>query len=682
MSYPGDEHLDGLLRDAGLTLNASDVRDVIRGVLSAPPPLCPEDWMDLIGPGVAAAKGSDLHAQLKALHDAAGREKVPEEALGRRARLEAFRGELDRLGLAGFIVPHGDEHQGEYVAKGSERLAWLTGFTGSAGTAVVLGDRAALFIDGRYTLQARSEVDADLFDFRPYPKETPAGWIEKNLKFEEKTGADLGYDPWLHTPNQAARLRAACEKCGASLRAVDANPIDALWPGRPAPPLSPARPLGVEFSGETSAHKRRRIAETLAEEKAGAVVLSAPASIAWLLNLRANDVPYTPLMLAFAVLHDDGTLDLFTDPRKLTLEARGHLGADVRPSAPADFGPALDALGRRKQGVLMDPDGVPDWVASRLKRAGARLVHGADPCAMAKAVKNETELDGMARAHRRDGAALTRFLAWLSETASDGGLGEIVAARKLDALRARDGRFRGPSFPTISAAGPNAAIVHYRARPETERTLKDESLYLVDSGGQYLDGTTDVTRTVALGAPSAEMRDRFTRVLKGHMGLARARFPKGTTGSQLDALARRALWEAGLDYDHGTGHGVGCYLGVHEGPHRISKRPEATALEPGMVLSVEPGYYKADAYGIRIENLVSVVVLAAPEGAERELYGFEALTLAPIDRCLIVTEMLTHHEIGWIDAYHARVRQALSPLLSGDGDAKAGAWLEAATRPL
>ncbi len=682
MTYLGDNHLEGLLREAGVPLNAAAVRDAIRGVQAAPPPLPPESWMDLIGPGIAAGKDSGLHRQLKTLHDETLGEKTPEEAPDRQARLDAFRGELGRLGLAGFIVPRGDEHQGEYVAKGSERLAWLTGFGGSAGSAVVLGNRAALFIDGRYTLQARSEVDADLFNFRPYPKETPAGWIEENLNPHEETGIKFGYDPWLHTPNQAARLRSACEKCGAVLSAVDANPIDTLWRDRPAPPLSPARPLGVEFSGEASTGKRLRIAKIVAAKKAGAMVLSAPDSIAWLLNLRGGDVPYTPLMLAFAVLHKDGALDLFTDPRKLTLEARGHLGGDVRPAPSADFGPALDALGRRKSAVLIDPAGVPDWVASRLKAAGARPVHGTDPCAMAKAVKNETELNGTAQAHRRDGAALTRFLAWLSRAATGGGLGEIAAAQKLDALRADGDRFRGPSFPTISAAGPNAAVVHYRAKPGTEGTLEDGGLYLVDSGGQYLDGTTDVTRTVAIGRPSAEMRDRFTRVLKGHIALAGARFPKGTTGSQLDALARRALWEAGLDYDHGTGHGVGCYLGVHEGPQRISKRPEATALEPGMVLSIEPGYYKSGSYGIRIENLVAVVSRPAPKGAEHDLYGFEALTLAPIDRSLIATEMLTKGEIDWIDAYHARVREALAPLLCGDEDGDASAWLEKATLPL
>ncbi len=680
MNYLDDEHLERRLRDAGLTLNASAVRDAVRGVLGAPPPHRPESWMDLVGPGIADAKGSPLHRQLKALHDTCRRETTPEEAPGRHARLEAFRAELVRQGLAGFIVPRGDEHQGEDVAKRSERLAWLTGFGGSAGTAVVLHGKAALFIDGRYTLQAQAEVDPALFDFRPYPKEKPDGWIEENLNPDEKTGVKFGYDPWLHSPSQAARLRAACEKCGASLSAVQTNPIDALWRDRPAPPLSPARPLGAEFSGESSGDKRRRIAKTIALKKAGAAVLNAPDSIAWLLNLRGGDVPYTPLMLAFAVLYDDGALDLFTDPRKLIPAVREHLDTDVRTAPTADFGPALDALGRQKQGVLIDPDGGPDWVAARLKRAGARLVHGADPCALAKAVKNETELTGMARAHRRDGAALTRFLAWLKDAVPGGGLGEIAAAKKLDALRAQNDRFRGPSFPTISAAGPNAAIVHYRAAPGTERKLEDGSLYLVDSGGQYLDGTTDVTRTVALGEPSAEMRDRFTRVLKGHIGLAGARFPKGTTGSQLDALARRALWEAGLDYDHGTGHGVGCYLGVHEGPQRISKRPGVTALEPGMVLSIEPGYYKPDAYGIRIENLAAVVSLAAPEGAEHDLYGFETLTLAPIDRSLIVTEMLTQNEIAWIDAYHARVHRALSPLLSGDEDA--GAWLKAVTPPL
>ncbi len=672
-SYRGDETLDRLLRQAGSRLGAAEVRDLVRGVVAAPEPFEPHAWMAL----VAANPGEELGGQLAALrarmaasaHD--GLEAPGSEA---PARLEALRGELKRRRLHGFVVPRADEHQCEYVPKRAERLAWLTGFTGSAGMAVVLRDRAAVFVDGRYTLQVRADVDSALYEFPNLTDSPPADWIAAHLPPK----ARLAYDPWLHTPDQVADLRAACERAGAKLVAAADNPLDAAWSDQPPPPIAPVVPQSAAFAGMTSEEKRRRVAGTLADEKLDTAVLTAPDSIAWLLNLRGGDVPFAPLALTFAVLNADGTVDLFVDRRKLTPGVEKHLDKGVTIREPDAFGPALDRLGGARKTVRVDPGGAPAWVFDRLKKAGAKLSRGLDPCALPKARKNPVELNGIRAAHRRDGAALTRFLAWLAGAAPAGGVTEILAAERLEALRRQEGYFRGLSFPTISGAGANGAIVHYRVTEKTNRELEPGSLYLVDSGAQYLDGTTDVTRTVAIGEPTDEMRERFTRVLKGHIAIATARFPKGTTGSQLDTLARRALWEAGLDYDHGTGHGVGSYLCVHEGPQRVAKQPNRVALEPGMVVSNEPGYYKTGAYGIRIENLVTVTPAEAPEGAEKELLGFETLTLAPIDATLVEPALVSEAERAWLDAYHARVRETLSPLV----DADTAAWLETATRPL
>ncbi|HYM03716.1 MAG TPA: aminopeptidase family protein P, partial [Stellaceae bacterium] len=430
--------------------------------------------------------------------------------------------------------------------------------------------------------------------------------------------------------------------------------------------------------GESAAAKRTRLGHALTTEGAAAAVLTAPESIAWLLNIRGGDVPHTPLPLSFAIVSRDATVDLFIDRRKLMPGLPEHLGNAVRVAAPEAFGPALLALGKEGRRVLADPASAAAWVFDQLAAGGAQVQRGSDPCAVPKACKNTVELDGTRAAHRRDGAALTTFLAWLAETAPRGELSEIAASDRLEALRRHSEHFRDLSFPTISGAGPNGAIVHYRASRQSERRLEPGTLYLIDSGAQYLDGTTDVTRTVAIGEPSAEMRDRFTRVLKGHIALATCRFPKGTTGSQLDALARRALWEVGLDYDHGTGHGVGSFLAVHEGPQRISKVANNQPLLPGMIVSDEPGYYKAGAYGIRIENLVVVVPLDAGDVGERPLFGFETLTLAPIDRTLVEPTLLERAEIAWLDAYHARVRDVLTPLV----DPATVRWLAQATRPL
>lgn len=589
-------------------------------------------------------------------------------------RLAALRAELGKRGLDGFVVPRADEHQGEYVPKRAQRLAWLTGFTGSAGVAVVLADKAAIFVDGRYTLQVQAETDTRLFAPLHLVDPPFTEWLAATLPAD----ARLGYDPWLHTVDGVERLRAACDKAGAALVACPDNPLDAVWTNQPPPPLAPVVPYPIRFAGVESADKRRQAALALTSDKVHAAILAAPDSIAWLLNVRGGDVPFTPLPLSFAILHADATVQWFVDPRKLTPVLGEALGEEVAACPPAEFGPALDRLGSDRRRVRIDSAATPAWAVDRLRDAGAVIDRGGDPCALPKACKNDVELAGMRAAHRRDGAALTRFLAWLAETAPEGRVTEMDAARALEDFRRGGQYFQGLSFPTISGAGPNGAIVHYHSTDATNRRLESGRLYLVDSGAQYLDGTTDVTRTVAIGSVGDEERRRFTAVLKGHIALAAARFPAGTTGGQLDALARRALWADGLDYDHGTGHGVGCYLGVHEGPQRISKAGNGVALRPGMILSNEPGYYKNGVYGIRIENLVTVVEASPVAGQERGMLGFETLTLAPIDRHLVDRQRLDETEIAWLDAYHRTVRETLEPLL----DPTIVSWLRDATHPL
>lgn len=591
-------------------------------------------------------------------------------------RLDALRAELDRRRLAGFIVPRADEHQGEYVARRAQRLAWLTGFTGSAGLAVVLKEQAAVFVDGRYTLQVRQEVDADRFEPVHMADCPPARWLGERLK----AGDRFGFDPWLHTSDQVEALRNAAERAGATLVPCDDNPLDAVWTDRPASPSAPVVPHAVEFAGRTAAEKRHDVAQALAADRLDAAVLTDPASIAWLLNIRGSDVAYTPLPLGFAIVHADGRVDLFMDAAKLADGVTDHLGTDVAVRPPADLAPALAALGRAGKRVRVDPTMAAYAVLDRLNTAGARVDRGADPCALPKACKNPVELAGSRAAHRRDGVALVRFFAWLADQDC---VDELLAADRLEAFRREGRHFMGLSFPTIAGSGPHGAIVHYRSTPTTNRPLRTGELFLLDSGAQYLDGTTDVTRTIAIGSPGAEERERFTLVLKGHIALARAVFPAGTTGSQLDVLARRFLWERGLDYDHGTGHGVGSYLSVHEGPQRVSKLGAgAVALKPGMILSNEPGYYRTGAYGIRIENLIVVQPVEELSGelagAERSVLEFEPLTLVPIDRALIERALLSDPEAAWVDAYHARVRESLSPLL----DDAARRWLEQATAPL
>ncbi len=592
-----------LLRQARSAYDPAGVEALIAGVLGAPEAVA-NSWHMLVANSVTPALAEaleGLRAEMAAgYHDGLGQEDF--KRLPRSERVARLRRELAARELDGFVVPRSDEHQGEYVPPRGQRLAWLTGFTGSAGLAVVLRERAALFVDGRYTLQAAQQVDGNLFEIHHLIDEPPARWIGAALP----AGAVLGYDPWLHTPHEVERFRIAAEKAGAELRAVADNPLDRVWPGQPAAPLAPVVPHTEAFAGESAQAKRTRLARDLAEEGVAAAVLTMPESIAWLLNIRGGDVPHTPLPLSFALLRNDATVTLFIDSRKLTPGLDRHLGNGVAIAAPDQLGPALDALAAEGGLVQADPASAASWIFDRLQVAGAKIHRAADPCVLPKACKNTVEVDGTRAAHRRDGAALTRFLAWLMQEAPKGGLCEIAASDRLEAFRREGEYFRDLSFPTISGAGSNGAIVHYRAMPETEKRLEPGTLYLLDSGAQYLDGTTDVTRTVAIGEPSAEMRDRFTRVLKGHIALASARFPDGHHRVPARRLRAPRLWQAGLDYDHGTGHGVGSYLGVHEGPQRISKAPSTQPLQPGMIVSNEPGYYKTGAYGIRIENLVLV----------------------------------------------------------------------------
>ncbi len=594
------------------------------------------------------------------------------------ARLVALRQELARRGVDGFLVPRGDEHQGEYVPAAAERLAWLTGFKGSAGMACVLTDRAAIFVDGRYTLQVRQEVDTALFTPRHVTEEPLAAWLEEHLM----PGQRLAYDPWLHTEEQVGRLEKSVRDIGAALVALDGNPLDAVWADRPAPPKAEIVAHPLELAGRGSAEKREELGAQLNKAGAAAAVLTLPDSIAWLLNVRGGDVTHSPLPLSFAVLHADGGVEWFVDPDKLSEQVTAVLGNAVSVEAPSGLADSLHRLGQAGVKVMVDPATAARWIFDRLRDAGAEVVPGADPCLLPKACKNDVELEGMRRAHRRDGAALSRFLHWLTteaETrAATDPVTEMEAAECLQAFREDTGELRDLSFDTIAGAGANGAIVHYRVNPATNRALGLGELFLCDSGGQYADGTTDVTRTLAIGTPSEEMRRRFTLVLKGHIALARARFPKGTTGSQLDSLARYELWQHGLDFDHGTGHGVGSYLNVHEGPQRISKVPSSVALQPGMIVSNEPGYYKTGAYGIRIENLVAVRESPRGAGEERDMLAFETLTLAPIDRRLVEPALLSAAEGAWLDAYHARVCAEIGPQLEG----AARDWLEEATAPL
>ena len=592
------------------------------------------------------------------------------------SRLAALRAQLSADALTGFVVPLTDEHMSEYVGDYAQRLAWLTGFGGSAGSAAVLGQRAAIFTDGRYTVQVREQVPGDLFAYEDVPQTSAAQWLEQHAT----SGDRIGYDPWLHTSAWVKGAAARLEAKGAALVAVAANPIDRVWADRPQASLAPLEVHDDQFAGRSSAGKRADVARWLQEKGADAVVIAALDSIAWLLNVRGRDVSRTPVALAFAILHADASVDLFTEPEKITPAVAAHMGDAVRCHPRGAFADAL--AGFTGKLVAVDPQSCVAAIFAALESGGARLIEARDPTMLPRAIKNPVEIAGTVAAHVRDGAALSRFLHWFDGEAPKGGLTEISAAERLRQFRAESNLLEDLSFDTISGAGPNAALPHYKVSAETDRAITMDSIYLVDSGGQYRDGTTDVTRTLIVGTPTAEMQDRFTRVLKGHIALARALFPAGTRGVQLDALARQHLWAAGLDYNHGTGHGVGSYLSVHEGPQRIaaawSSQPgNDEILQAGMILSNEPGYYKAGAYGIRIENLVLVERREIP-GAEKEMLGFRELTLAPIDRRLIDVALLSTEEREWLNSYHARVMAEIGPQLGAEEQA----WLAAACAPV
>ncbi|HEV7408524.1 MAG TPA: aminopeptidase P family protein [Bradyrhizobium sp.] len=596
----------------------------------------------------------------------------PEGGVALTARLAALREELARRKLTGFVIPRADQQQNEYVAPSEERLAWLTGFTGSAGMAVVLTKAAAVFVDGRYTLQAAKQVDGKAWSVEPLVDPPPETWLEKHL-----VGGDrLGFDPWLHTSAAAERLAAACAKAGAELVGVESNPLDSVWSERPAPPLGPVAVHGTQFSGETEADKLGRIRSEIARLGADALVLSDSHAVAWTFNIRGADVSHTPLPLSYALVPKDGRPTVFIDHRKLSNSARDHLeqNADVRE--PDALTPQLTELAQRGASIALDSATAADALSRLITSSGGKVLRGNDPVALLKAVKNGTEIEGTRAAHRRDAVALARFLAWIDREAPSGALTEIDAVEALETFRRDTGALKDVSFPTIAGTGPNGAIVHYRVTRKSNRRIGSGDLLLIDSGAQYEDGTTDVTRTIAIGEPTDEMRDRFTRVLRGHIAIARARFPDGTTGAQIDTLARQFLWQAGIDFEHGTGHGVGSYLSVHEGPARISKLG-TTPLKRGMILSNEPGYYKTDAFGIRIENLELVVAADIP-GAEKPMNAFETLTLAPIDRRLIDLKMIGNTELAWLNDYHARVRREVRPHV----DEATKLWLDAATEPL
>ncbi|SFM06495.1 aminopeptidase P family protein [Methylorubrum salsuginis] len=584
-------------------------------------------------------------------------------------RIEALRAALREVGADGFVVPRADEHQSEYVPADAERLAWLTGFTGSAGTAIVLQDAAALFVDGRYTVQAPAQVDTGIIVVVPVAETSPEAWLGAQLK----AGQTLAYDPWLHTPDGVARLERAAAKAGASLRAVERNLVDAVWAGRPRPPAGRVAAHPEALAGEGVCEKLARLRAALTEGELDGLVMSDPHNLAWTFNLRGADLTHTPLALGYALVPTEGRAALYLGSSEIDPDLRAALGprADLHPRRA--FPEALAALAAGAARLRLDAATGAAALKGLVEAAGGVADVGPDPVTAMKAVKNAAEIAGTRAAHHRDGLAVTRFLAWLDRT---GPVSEIAAVEALEDFREATGALRDVSFPTISGSGPNGAIVHYRVTRATDRSSREGELFLIDSGAQYADGTTDITRTVAVGAPTGEMRERFTRVLKGHIAIARAVFPEGTTGAQIDALARLSLWEAGLDYDHGTGHGVGAFLSVHEGPQRIAKTG-TVALKPGMILSNEPGYYKQGAYGIRIENLV-LVEERAIEGAERRMLGFETLTLVPLDRRLIDVGLLGAADAAWVDAYHARVRETLAP----DLDGATRDWLEAATRPL
>jgi Xaa-Pro aminopeptidase len=677
MTYKGDANLEKLLQAAGETRPLAEIKSVLKGIVAAPEDIAaPTHWLKLFTTGADA----ETAQQLSALKDqiASDRKAVPQN------KLADLRAEMAKRGIDGFFVPRADEFQGEYVPARADRLAWITAFTGSAGSAVVLNDKAAFFTDGRYTLQARKQVNAKDFnicstaaDQLPTPTVTPAEWIEKNVA----KGSTFGIDPWVHTPNDVKNIKTAVEKAGAKLVFVDSNPLDAAWKNQPPAPLTPVVPQPLKFAGKASADKRKNLAAALTAKGADAIAITLPEETCWLLNVRGGDVPCTPFALSYAIAHKDGSVDWFIDQRKVTAETKQWVGSDVRLHDLSAFSGELAALAKKGQKIWVDNASAPVKAQEIVTVNGGTLHTERSPLQLMKALKNPVEIQGMTETHIRDGAALVRFMAAIAEPGAAAKFDEISASDLLQDFRAAGENFRGLSFDTISGAGGNGAIVHYRSTPETSQPLNAGPIYLVDSGGQYLDGTTDVTRTLAVGSVTAEMKEHVTRVLKGHIQVALSEFPAGTTGDKLDVKARAALKEVGLDYAHGTGHGVGSYLSVHEGPCSIAPRSSTVPLEAGMILSNEPGYYKEGAYGIRIESLVVVVDAGKKDPDGKNLLGFKTLTMAPIDRNLVEPALLTADELKWLNDYHAEVRKNLLPRLEKI-DPRAAAFLKKATEPL
>ncbi|MGX5847622.1 aminopeptidase P family protein [Mesorhizobium sp. PL10] len=594
-----------------------------------------------------------------------------------KPRVKLLRQWLADNGLDGFLVPRADEHQGEYVADRSARLKWLTGFSGSAGVALVLRDRAFMFVDGRYTLQVRGEVDLDIFAIESLVDNPPASWIKDNLG----KGARLGFDPWLHTINEVKALKTSAEQSGATLVPLDKNPIDIIWKDQPALPAAPVEIHPIGFAGELAKDKLVRLATAIGKDGATHAVLTDPSSIAWAFNIRGGDVPHTPLALGFAILAADGKHQLFMDQRKFSRTVAAYLTQLADLHEPAEFEAAVVALAKGGARIALDPVLAAEKLRMLVEDNGGTVVSAPDPARIPRATKNQAEIAGSRAAHRRDGAAVAKLLCWL-ERHEPGSLDEITVVTKLEETRRLTGEetqmpLRDVSFDTISGAGPNGAIMHYRVSRATNRKLAAGELFLLDSGAQYQDGTTDITRTVPIGQPTEEMRERFTLVLKGMIGISTLRFPAGTRGSEIDAVARMALWKHGCDFAHGTGHGVGSYLAVHEGPQRIA-RTGTEKLLAGMMLSNEPGYYKEGSYGIRIENLILVTPAEPVEGGDIAMHSFETLTLAPIDKRLIRTDLLHRDELQWLDRYHGWVLAEIGPMLDGE----TLAWLEKATAPL
>ncbi len=601
---------------------------------------------------------------------------APGAANGRN-HVVLLRRAMEKAEVDAYLVPRADEHQGEYVPECSERLKWLTGFSGSAGTALILRDAAHIFVDGRYTLQIRDQADMNVYTPQSLVEASVSEWIAENLP----EGTRLGFDPWLHTIAEARALDKAVQKKGGTLVPLMKNLIDAIWTNRPGPPLEPVRIHPLNYAGAAARDKIDKLNETLKKAGADVCILTDPSSLAWTFNIRGQDVPHTPLPLGFAMLSTNGEPVIFMDRRKYDIETEAYLTQLARLMPVSGMTGELVRAAKEEARILLDPNLTAEAIRRMIVAAGGTVVEGPDPARLPRAIKNEAEIAGSRAAHHRDAVALAAFLHWF-DSQKPGTLDEIMVAKKLEECREKAGRdhqmpLREISFDTISGAGPNGAVVHYRVTHKTSRKLGAGELFLLDSGGQYEDGTTDITRTLAVGEPTGEMRERFTLVLKGMIAISRARFPSGTRGVDIDVLARHALWDKGLDYAHGTGHGVGSYLSVHEGPQSISKRG-GQALRPGMILSNEPGYYKTGEYGIRIENLVLVREAEAISGGEIAMHGFETLTLCPIDRRLIQAELLTKEELDWLNTYHARVLMEVGPSLSGDQRA----WLEQATAPI